>query len=337
EEAVIYRLHDLTYSYARANTYFEAPAIIAACRRYLAAQGDSLTGIDADRANLLKAAEAAAANNDDASVIGLMHTLTVKYDLIRARGHDALLRNALDLAIQAARRRVDDSSDDFATDQRAVLHYLLGKRGDTHYERGEHDAALSLYNESLALARALNIPDREGLLQCVIGRMYADLQDFDAAEQVLNAAAEIATRTADDNLQARVLEGQGYLYAVAKGDFAAARAVFAQQVALAERLDNPERLVFALINLGSADHELGEFAAALVSLARALALSREQNNLTWIAFTLNNIGLVHDDQGYRDQAQIAFDEALVLYERAGLTTRQQALISHMQGAGYTIP
>ncbi|MEO8394354.1 MAG: protein kinase, partial [Chloroflexota bacterium] len=168
----MYRIHDLAFSYARANVALKRQVVIAGYLEYITHHKDTPGAIDLERTNALKTAGTAYQTDDSASLIKLLYVLTVEGSYFRARGHDSLLLEQLDHAIEAARTTGDQKS----------LHYFLGKRGDAFYDRGGREHALLRYEESLHLARSLNLPNRVVILLCVISKVHADQKAFEAAE-----------------------------------------------------------------------------------------------------------------------------------------------------------
>jgi tetratricopeptide (TPR) repeat protein len=327
-EIATFRLHDLAYSFARAGTPVTRAQAVEACRGYTTQYIEDVDRLDAERANILKAAQAAHEAGDTASLLAIMRALTVDGPYLSARGHDALLLEQLDRAVETARS--------LGSAQAETLHFLLGKRADAYYERNQLAAALADYRESLDLARALDRRDRVVILLCVASKTLAQQGDTAAAEAYLAEAEQIATASGDNLLVSRVLENQGYYYAVTKQDLAAARDIFARQAEIAERLDNPGRLFFALINLGVAETELGKYEAGFAPLQRALQVARDADRQPWQAHALYALATIHHKQDQRDQAQHYLDEALALYRDCGNTAKVEELTGFMTDNQYPI-
>ena len=174
------------------------------------------------------------------------------------------------------------------------------------------------------------------ILLCVASKIPAQQGDTATAEAYLQEAEQIATAAGDGLLIARVLENQGYYYAAIKGDLTAARGIFARQVEIAERLDNPARLFFALINLGAAYNELAQSDAARGPLERALQVARDADNQPWQGHALYVLATMHHKQDRRDLAQSALDEALGLYRACGIVAKVDELTEFMTANHYTI-
>jgi tetratricopeptide (TPR) repeat protein len=322
-EIAVFRLHDLAYSYARAAVTIDRAQASAACRTYTEQHIQDVNALDAERANILKAAQV---TPDAASLLAIMRALTVDGPYLSTRGHDALLLAQLDRAVETARDQGDTQTE--------TLHFLLSKRANAYFDRNQLAAALADYREALALARQLERRDRVVILLCVTSKTLAQQGDTTTAEAYLQEAEQIAA--GDDLLISRVLENQGYYYAVIQHDLPAARDIFAKQATIAERLDNPGRLFFALINLGVAETELGQFSAGIGPLERALKVARDADNQPWQAHALYALATIHHKQAQRDPAQRCLDEALAFYHSCGIVAKVEELTEFMTANHYPI-
>ncbi len=315
-----YRIHDLAYSYARANAVLPRRAVIAGCLQYVNRHKDDPEAVDRERTNILKAAGAAYQSGDHDSLTQILCALTVEGSYFSARGHDLLLLEQLDRAIQA-------------TDDSRTRHYLLGKRGDAYYDRGDLDNALICYRSSLELARSLELPNRVVILLCVISKIHADQRDFAAAEADLQEAQALAAQ--DDLLLGKVLEHRGYV-AQSKGDLEEARRVFGEQLELAQRLHDRERSFYALLNLGAASMFLDDYDAALKHLGQAEQLAQAANNHTWSGLALYAMGGTYHRLDDRVQAQVCFDTARELFRTSGFTAKLNEVEAYMQETHYDL-
>ncbi len=327
EAVTCYRVHDLAHSYARAvltRRGADPLAVIAACRAYAVEHEHDLTALDAEINNLLGAADSARQQNRPDELIAIMQALSGPY--LTARGHTLHFLELLDAAIEAAARLGSDYDE--------VRHYLLGKRGNAFYDRGDLSQALHHYQQALDLTRTLGRQDRQALLLCAVGKVLADQRD-DRAAAHFQAAYEIARALDDSFLLGFVLEHRGY-HAQSQGDFGAARDYFAEEVALAQRINDPETLFYALLNLGSTEHDLGRCEVALEHHRRALQIARDLDNRIWTAYALQSMGEDYHRLGHDVQAQQCFSQALALFRESGLKTKASEVEAYMGQAGYPI-
>jgi tetratricopeptide (TPR) repeat protein len=313
-----YRVHDLAYSYARTITAGQdRPAMIEACRAFAADHADDLKALDAEQGNLLGAAQAAQESDQRKALAEIMQTLAGLY--LSARGHTLAFLDRLDAAITAAAQLGPDYDE--------TRDFLLGKRGNTYYDRGNLPEALRCYQEALALARAQDRPGRQAVLLAIIGRVIG-VQGGDPSAQFAEAY-QIACARDDGFLLAFVLEQQGF-YAQSQQDYAAAHRIYTEMVALAERIDDPETLFSSLHNLGSAEHDLHQFAAALAQHERALQIARDLDNRVWEAYALQSIG--EDQHRLNDlvQARANLALALEIFRATGMSAQASAVEEYMR-------
>ncbi len=327
-----YRIHDLAYSFARQVGQRQpmcAPeAVITTCQAYAAEHEADLRALEAELGNILGAADFARRGDSpttQAALIAIMRALCGPY--LSTRGHSLRFVDLLDAAIAAAEAS--------GPDQDEARLFLLGKRGNTYYDRGQLDHALRCYQGALALAESLGLRHLETLLLCNVSKVLADQDDPGAAAN-FERAYQIASELEDMFLVGYVLEHQGY-YAQARGDYAAARGYFAEEVALAEYLNDPETTFFALLNLGSVDYHLGDFAGALVHHRRALSLAETGGNRIWMAYALQSMGEDHHRLAEHEPAKTCFQRALALFRESGMQAKIAEVENYMRTADYPIP
>ena len=322
-----YRVHDLAHSYARAvlaGRDADPLAVIEACQAYAVEHEQDLTALDAELNNLLGAADAVRQHDRPDLLVTIMQVLAGPY--LTARGHTLRFLELLDAAIEVAERLGPDHDE--------VRHYLLGKRGNALYDRGDLPHALRDYQQALDLARTLGRQDRQALLLCAVGKVLADQHD-DRAESHFEAAYQIAKALDDSFLLGFVLEHRGY-HAQSQGDFGAARNYFAEEVALAQRINDTDTLFYALLNLGSTEHDLGQFEAALSHHQQALQIARDQDNRIWTAYALQSMGEDQHQLGNHTQAQHCLSQALALFRECGMKSKASEVEAYMSQAGYPI-
>jgi tetratricopeptide (TPR) repeat protein len=327
---VCFRLHDLAYSYARTmflNKGLSYLAVVQACRDYAAAHTDDLDALDVEQSNILEAAEAATQSNRDDLFIDIMRFLTVDGPYFAARGHTALSLNLLKGAIDATKRR----------NEIETAHFLLSRLGNTYADFfGDYDAALSAYEEALVLARKLANPRREAILLTVIGKMHFE-QKTDDADDYYAQAEVIARNLNDDFALGFVLQHRGYQFINRlEPDYEKGRELSDEAARIAAKLNESDLQFWSLINRGSSEHELGQLEVALTTHREAYDLACHENNHDWMAGALRSIGEDYHELGYHNEAQQAFDEALVLWQRIKAKAQATDLIQHMEARNYVV-
>jgi tetratricopeptide (TPR) repeat protein len=317
-----YYLHDLTLDYAQKHAQGSDPqAPVLAALDYLASHAQDYDLLAYDLPNLLGAAGAA----DPASLVRIMSYLVIGgYPLptgpsyFDERGHSLALLQALDKALQAALALPSGSQPN--------LHYLLSKRGNAYFDRGDYQPACETYEQALSIA-----PDsrRKMILLAVLGKAEAFAGFLERSQSHFQQASALAAESGDDYLRGFVL-GQESHAAARLQDFNAARRIAAQRVALSESLVKTdasprvlESLFYALLNLGSAELDIarntgGAFEPALQAHQRALELADQMQDMLLRGYGLSALVEDYYYLGDHAQAQAYFDQGLPLWRAAGL-------------------
>ena len=117
-------------------------------------------------------------------------------------------------------------------------------------------------------------------------------------------------------LRGRALRGAGLL-ATWQGDYATARALHQESLALYRELDDQSGIANALENLGLVASQQGDYPAAHVLHAQSLSIRRTLGAEWDIAGSLSNLGLIARNQGDYDRARTLYSESLALLTAVG--------------------
>src|SRR5262249_39791295 len=192
-----YEMHDLTLSYAKALRRDAATAddsaTIHAVRQYLKAHTQDYAVLEPDLDNILGLASRAATSDAEAFV-SIIEAIAVG-GYLDDHGHTLALLRLLDQAIETVRG--------WDGPYRERLHYLVGKRANAAYHRGEFAAAVDAYREALAFAPT---PQRRAIVLGGIGKALAELGRHEEADKHFVEAYDLTRRHEDDHGTLRVLE-----------------------------------------------------------------------------------------------------------------------------------
>jgi tetratricopeptide (TPR) repeat protein len=116
--------------------------------------------------------------------------------------------------------------------------------------------------------------------------------------------------------RAKALNGAGNL-AYMEGDYAAARALHEESLAIKRDLGDKRGIAISLNNLGSVTHTQGDYAAARSLYEESLALARELGDKRGIAGSLNNLGGYGVMEGEYAAARSLYEESLSISRELG--------------------
>jgi predicted ATPase len=105
--------------------------------------------------------------------------------------------------------------------------------------------------------------------------------------------------------------------ALARGEWAEARALQEQSLALHRETGNRLGVAATLVNLGNVALDLNDYERAGALYEESLALYRELGDRSGTAVALNNLGLIRREMGRRDEAIALHEESLALRRALG--------------------
>jgi predicted ATPase/DNA-binding XRE family transcriptional regulator len=112
-------------------------------------------------------------------------------------------------------------------------------------------------------------------------------------------------------IRAKALRGAGVL-AWQQGDYARAKVLHEENLALERDLGDRRGVALALSNLGVLAKDQGDYQRARALLEESLALERELSDRQGVALELNNLGVLAKDQGEYKRATALLEESLAL-------------------------
>jgi len=142
-------------------------------------------------------------------------------------------------------------------------------------------------------------------------------------EQCLSAGAALGT-----DLRTAVLDAAGNL-ASCQGDYARAKTLFEEQLALQQKSDDRRGVAEALHNLMSVAWKHGDYAEARALEEQSLSLRRELGDKSAIAASLHALGTFAHEQADYQQAAALYGESLAIRRELGDMGSIATLLNNM--------
>lgn len=336
-----YYMHDLIFTYAQSlakgadNKFVK---IINVTIEYLVKNAKDIKLIALDLPNLLSVAKVA----DGLDLVKIISYLTIgNFPLqegrsyVDQRGYSTGLIGQLDRAIEAAR----SLGEEF----KPTTHYLLGKRGNAAFRRGDYQIAAKKYEEELLLSFD---DKRRVLVGSILSRTLAFCGHKEESKKGFEAASQIAGKLMDDKLSLIVLGEESWVAGHVLEDHATALQVGKKQLVLAEALyardyENYDHLGHALMVVGSAKLNLakqspGDVSDVLIAFERLKYLAEKYDDSALTADALQCFGEYYDFIGDKVQAQSNFDRSLDILRNLEMVREEQELIVLMKVRGYSV-
>lgn len=341
-ETEFYFMHDLTFYYvssqAKPENEEDEQNLVDSILRYLAIHRYDYDLVGLDLSNLL----AIARSSKGLDLVKMICFLTIgNYPLqdgrsyADQRGYSIGLIEQLDRAIEAAKNIGDELKH--------TTHYLLGKRGNAAFDKGDYPLAVEKYREELELS-----PNEER--QVKIGSILARTLVFCGRQEESRTCFDVASRLANklnnNELRGFVLEQESHAAGYLK-DYITALNISEKQLSLAEGLfeetssQEYEPLALALLNFGSAKLDLARQSHSEVSgildthtRARILAEKHEDDRLR--AHAHRSLGEYYHYVKDKTLAQWNFSQALEIWHALGMIREERDLITLMHELDYSV-
>ncbi|NTU85798.1 MAG: hypothetical protein HGA45_41790, partial [Chloroflexales bacterium] len=284
-----------------------------------------LDRMEDDEPNLLAALARASALSDDGAVLRLFSALLLFWDY-RGRLHEG------HYWIARAFPAIDVPRAAEPVPERALRARTQCDAGNLYFGKGEHQAASSFFEASLAGWRAL---EHRGVYAASyanpLGALWviSTMSGEHARAAALLAELEaLAARTGDPAAQAQLALNHG-LRARLSGKPREARAHLSAALSFYRRGSELELLAVALLNLTSVLLVLGDEAAAEAHGTEVLALASDLKSPPLIAHALNDLGEIARYRGADQLADTHYSESLRLLRRMGNRTLLPRVIHNL--------
>jgi putative nucleotidyltransferase with HDIG domain len=203
----------------------------------------------------------------------------------------------------------------FATDGYPPAVAALVEQAQRSERSGRRELSRQYYETALYLLRPGDGSAAVAIIRRVV-RSYVDDGLFEAALDCCELALACASALGD----ARGLAHSTNLLAIAhlqRGDLEEAERVFSRAVGLAANAGDEKLSAMIAQNLGIIASLRGDLTAALDHYASSLVTYRTAGLREYVGPVLNNMGLVYTQLERLDEAQAAYDEAVIHCSAAG--------------------
>ncbi len=200
--------------------------------------------------------------------------------------------------------------------------------GLAHWQVGEFAAAGKRFEQSLALARAID--DRQGMADALgyLGRVADDLGQFADSRRYLEEGLALARAIGDQGGLVNLLRFLGNV-ATSERAYAEATARYEESLALAETIGDRGGLTAALNNLGVVAMSQHDYAGARAHFEESLTIAHTLNDKWRIALNLGNLGYVAYWLGEQIEARSRLQEGLALAKQIGNKWLIAVTLSHL--------
>ena len=202
--------------------------------------------------------------------------------------------------------------------------------GAVAFNRGDHTAAASSYENGLRQAEADGLETERCALQANLASVYLVRGEVEPAKSLLDQALQLARRLGDVRREASILMNLGVAAAQA-GALDKARLAFEESLEISQQTGSWEQRLFLLVNLGALANDEGELALALARFEEALDLARRIGDRVRVCLVLGNLGATQIQLGNDPAAAEALEEGIELARAIGQPEALSLLLTNAGG------
>ncbi len=182
--------------------------------------------------------------------------------------------------------------------------------------KGEHEAAMKVFQDELQLAESMDDPNLIGDAIHNLGSIYIRMNELSKAEKALKKAIEYKKKTGDERGLARSYNNIGAIYKT-WGDYDKALDTNLKSLKIIEKMGDKNINAGLLRNLGNIYFTKRELDKAEEYLLRALSMFQRIGNKRGIGTSLDSLGLVCRERGDIDEALEYHQKSLDIREETG--------------------
>ncbi len=203
----------------------------------------------------------------------------------------------------------------------AIIHNF----GYLKADRGEIEAAIALYQQSLAITEQIGDVQGKATTLHEMGRLKANRGEIEEATALYEQSLAITEPIGDVETKAATLHNLGSLKAD-RGEIKEALIFYKQSLVITEQIGNVQGQAATLHQLGILKANSGEIKEAIALYERSLALKEQIGDIGGQAVTLQQLGILKANSG-------EIKEAIALYKQSFAITEQ---IGDVQGQAMTL-
>lgn len=232
-------------------------------------------------------------------------------------------------AALVARQLAEEEQNRWGTAE--AVNYL----GNVAQERGQHDEAKELYEESLRIRREIGYEYGIATSLNNLALVASHLGRYDEAEELHRQSLEMKREMGDRLGVANSLYNLGGV-AYAQGRFDETARVNQESLEIMREIGDRGGIGVTLMALGIVAARQGRSEEAEELYRESLRIHREIGDRKCIAISLNNLGSVAQDHGRYEEARSLFQESLEIKREIGDLRGVVSTLSNLAGMSITL-
>lgn len=207
-------------------------------------------------------------------------------------------------------------------------HYL-NFSGLLHQYAGNHESAMSSFQQSLKIHREIGDRKGEGESLSNIGQLFRERGDFDAALQHFQQSLQIQQEIGDRPGEGATLNNISPVYQQ-RGDYDTALRYLQHSLQIRQEIGDRMGEGVTLNNIGQIFQDRGDYDTALRYLQQSLQIRQEIGDHMGEGATLNNIGLIYKERNDYEAALRYLQQSVEVSRKIG-NEIGMAIVLHNMG------
>ena len=192
----------------------------------------------------------------------------------------------------------------------------LFKQGEAYYQTSDYSAALSTWEEALALSRAVGNRAEEAKMLGRVGIAHRQLGDREQALVFLEESLALSRELKNEPIEAFALDSIGTMHYLV-GDYSAALEYYEQSLAISQRVGDRATELLAISHTGMIAQVKGDLSQAEAYYEQGIAISRELGDRFNEAKILQGLSSIAVVRGQLVEASLHLEQALAISREIG--------------------
>jgi len=188
--------------------------------------------------------------------------------------------------------------------------------GNAYYSLGQYERAITLYQQSLDIAKEIGDIQGESASLNNLGNAYDSLGQYERAIAFFEQSLAMARQIEDIQGESASLNNLGLAYE-SLGQYERAIAFFQQSLDIAKEIGDIQGESASLNNLGKAYDSLGQYERAIAFHQQSLDIAKEIGYIRGESISLNNLGKAYDSLGQYERAIAFYEQSLDIAKEIG--------------------
>ncbi|HEY2322349.1 MAG TPA: tetratricopeptide repeat protein, partial [Thermoanaerobaculia bacterium] len=205
---------------------------------------------------------------------------------------------------------------------------VMKKIGKVLNNRGEHDSAMSYYDNALSIYEQLEQKCEVAEMMNRIAGIYREKDNMDLASEMAEKA-RVMLEDEPANVVAGYIRNMQGIIEYSLGNWQRAKQIFLDAYCIGDLVGSDQLKNKALTNLGNTLWKLGDWETALEYYHKNMQLSEAEGDLWNLVTCYNNVGIIEFGRGKFQNAAEFFEKSLRIDQKIGALEHEALALENL--------